>query len=114
MHVVVDAGGGAQVGSLLALLHLSALAQFAGSKDGDGLSLAHALVGHQFVDGHLAQGVQVVVAVAQYLLHEVDGTDARRSRTDEDGKQLGIAEAIGTTVAQLLARSVLFGPLVYV
>ena len=72
VHVVVDAGGGAQVGTLLGLFLLAALAQLAGSKDGDGLGSAYAVVLTQVVNGFLAKGVQIVVAISQDAFHQAN------------------------------------------
>ena len=72
--MVVDAGGAAQIGALLGGLHLAALAQLAGCQYADGFGFAYAGVLAEVVNRHLAQGVQIVVAVGQDAFHQVDGT----------------------------------------
>ena len=76
MHKVVDGCGRVEFFPLLNLLHLSALAQFAGRQNGDGLGRPQTLVAlvGQLVDAHLAQGVEVVVAVVEHPLHQGHGT----------------------------------------
>ena len=73
MHVVVNPGGGAEAGTLLGLCLLATLAQLTGCHDGDGLGWPNAVVLAQFVNAFLAQGVQVVVAVGEDVLHQRDG-----------------------------------------
>ena len=113
VHVVVDASGRSQVGALLRALHLSALAQFAGGQNGDGLGLAHTLVLAELSDGHLAQRVEVVVAVAQNFLHQIDSTHTRGARTHQDCQQLSIAECCRALLHEFLARAILLSPIGY-
>ena len=73
VHVIVDTGGSAEVWELFGSFSLSALAQFTGRKDADGLCLADTIILEKVVDGHLPQRVQVVVAVGEYPFHKING-----------------------------------------
>ena len=92
VHSFVDSRGGVDALPLLRFFQLPTLAQFAGSEDADGLRLADAFVVAEFVNGLLPQRVQVVLAVGQHFLHEVDGTFMCRPRPNQNGQQFCIAE----------------------
>ena len=73
MQVVVDGRCRTQLQAILGSLHGAALAQLAGSEDGDGLGFADAIVLAELTDGQFAQRVQVVVTVFQHALHQFHG-----------------------------------------
>ena len=112
VHVVVDACGGAYIGTFFGFLHLAALAQFAGGQNGDGLGLADAVVVAELADGHLAQRVQIVAAVGQHALHQVDSTLLGAAGAYQDGQQLSIRQGLWPQGHHLLAWPVLFCPLI--
>ena len=90
---------------------MATLAEFAGSEDGDGLRLANAFVLAEVADGHLSDGVEVVFAVVQYLLHQFNSTRAWCARANEYSQQFCIAECLRPFVAQFLTRLVVFCPM---
>ena len=69
VHVVVDACSRPDIRPFLDSLQLTALAKFASSQNGDGLGWSHTVILTKVVDGELAQGVQIVVAIVQDMLH---------------------------------------------
>ena len=74
MHQVVDGCSGTEIGALLGNGVFATLSEFAGSKDGDGLGWSHAMVAAQVVYSLLAQGIKIVVAIAEHRAHQVHGT----------------------------------------
>ena len=74
MHHAVNGLGRVDLRTFFCFFQLPTLAQFAGSKHGDGFGRPHTSVFRQFADSHLPQCIQVVLAVVQDVLHQVDST----------------------------------------
>ena len=83
MHIVVNSGGRAKVGTFFGGLDLTTLAQFAGCKDERGFGWSDAMISGEVMKGELAQGVEVVIAVGENAFHEVNGVFLVGARADE-------------------------------
>jgi hypothetical protein len=66
----------------------------------------------QVGDGHLAQRVQIVVAVAEDALHQVDGALLGAARTNQDGQQFCVRQGFWSLVHEFLAGTILLSPLI--
>ena len=112
-HILIYRHGRTHVGPLSRTNSLSPLAQFASSDNRYGLRLANAIVAHQLVERHLSKRIQVVITVGKDALHQSYSTLLGRTRPDKNGKQFGIGQCRRTFCHELLARFVLFSPLIY-
>ena len=76
-----------------------------------GLLVPYLHISGQFFERHAPQRLQTVVAIGHDTLHQAHGRLLHSARTDKDGQQFGIAQRRSPFLHHLLARAVVFGPL---
>lgn len=94
-------------------LPAAAFAQLEGCHYLEALGFAQPLEGEEIVEVPLAECAEAVAAAGTDLLHQRDSSLLHRTRTDEDGKQLGIAESRCAQAHHLLTRAIRLCPFVY-
>ena len=109
---VVDVYGGTDGGAFGAFLQFAPLAQFQCRHDGDAFGGAESLEAGEITYFPFAELVQVVAAGGKHPLHQGDGAFFRVARTDEDGKQFGIAQGFRPFLHHFLPRAVFYSPLI--